>query len=146
MFIKELQETQSQTVGLGWRLARYAMIAVWLASGFVFMLASKNVGFVALGLSSILLSLLTGREYVISNLQRIRRITSLRERLLTLGEGEYVLQGIAEDQIWRGVPVDPDVTNRLTQYARQRNELTEQLMKFATELFNPNKVEDKTQN
>lgn len=146
MFIKELQETQDKTVGLGWRLARYTMIAVWFLSVPVFVFISKDVGFGALAVSGVLLSLLTGREYVISNLQRIKRITALRERLLNFSDGEYVLQGIAEDQIWRGVPVDEDVTKRLTEYARQRNELTEQLMKFATELFNPNKVEDKTSN
>lgn len=137
MLIKELKPTLLETVGRKWRVARTVLQLVWFASIPLYIFLDANVGFYTLLTSSVGLSVLTGREYLVSAVQRIRTTTALRERLLTFGDGEYVLNTIKQDQIWRGDTVDPEIESRLKQF--------EDLRQLAAELRN-HKVEDKTQN
>ena len=145
MYIGELKATLKETVGK-WAKVRPLALIGWIASIVIYVLLSKDVGFIGLVGTSIMLATLTGREYVIANLYRIRTITTLRERLLVYGDGEFVLRDIQNDRLWRGDPPDPEISKRLDQIAKSKNEMADQIMKMATELFSDKPVEDKTPN
>lgn len=142
----ELKDTLADTIGKGWRIVRTLSTLTWIAALVVYQLASHDLGFLMLIGASIVGFVMNAREYVIASLYRIRNITQLRVRLLLYGDGEYVLQDLARDQLWRGEPVDPEIVKKLAELDQMKQELTSQITKIATELFNPAKVEDKTPN
>ena len=93
----DLKTTLKETIGVGWGATRLVLALAWVASIFVYGFASTQVGFwMAIG-TSLSLTFITGREYFIANLYRIRNITGLRERLLYFGDGEYILQDIKRE-------------------------------------------------
>lgn len=140
----DLKNTLRETVGVGWGTARMLLALVWIASIFVYGIISTSVGFwMAIG-ASLSLTFITGREYFIANLYRIRNISGLRERLLYYGDGEFILQDIKREQIWRGEEVNPEIEQHLERLAKEKAELTDRIMKAAADLFAP--PEDKASN
>lgn len=140
----QLKNTLRASVGEGWLALRSMCTLGILASGAVYYWSSA-IAFAALLVSSLMLVVLTGREYMIASIQRIRTITELRERLLTYGDNEYILRGILSEQVWRGETPDPEVVKRLEDYSKSRAEFEAKIMDAASKLFGEFKAETKTE-
>jgi hypothetical protein len=145
MFIKELKTTQAESIGKWWNRARIATVIAFYGSFAIFFYGNLRLAFAVAVTSALATSILNGREYVIGSLQRIRTIMALRERLLTHSDGKYVLESVKADQIWRGEEIDPEITSRLAEYEARDERIKDSVIKLI-EMFNQDKVEDKTPN
>lgn len=140
----QLKNTLRASVGEGWLALRSLCSLGILASGAIYYW-SHVVGYFSLLVSCLALIVLTGREYMIASIQRIKTITELRERLLTYGDNEYILRGILNEQVWRGETPDPEVIKRLEDYSKSRAEFEAKIMDAASKLFGEFKAEVKAE-
>jgi hypothetical protein len=88
-----------------------------------------------------MLAVLSGREYMIASLYRIRTILELRERLIVYGDNEYILRQILQEQAWRGEEPNPEVVKHLENYEKVRAEFQTKLLDMISKL----PVETKTE-
>ena len=133
----ELKTTQKESIGLFWRVIRPAGTIGMMASGFLFAYVGHLAGYLTAMGSALAMVLGDARVYVISNLQRIGVISTLRERLMMYGDNEYILESIKKDQIWRGEEVSPEITSKLSQYAQEREEFKARVMELANKIIAP---------
>lgn len=132
-----LKKTREETIGTGYKWLKRVALAGMILAGVIYGLVSPIAGFITLALCAVVQDVLTRREDTIDAIYKIRNITDLRLRLLQLSDSEYALENLAKDSEWRGEEVDPEVTARLEEIRKAKEEAKARWMELLDQLMKP---------